>query len=124
TPEEWAILEEMRPFLKTTSRATKRISADNRPLVAEVIPIMDVVTRQAETIIEDDSKSNVIRAAAAHARAISNKYYARTDDSKMYKICMILHPKYKTVYFDQANWESDWKDTARQIVREEWETHY
>lgn len=36
----------------------------------------------------------------------------------------VLHPKYKTTYFDTAKWQPDWIATAREMIRTEWETHY
>lgn len=37
---------------------------------------------------------------------------------------IVLHPKYKLTYFANANWESTWIETARQLLREEWERYY
>ena len=37
---------------------------------------------------------------------------------------MVLHPTHKLTYFKNASWESDWIDTAEEIVREEYATHY
>lgn len=36
----------------------------------------------------------------------------------------MLHPKYKLAYFKEAAWEPEWIDTAVDILRDEWETHY
>ncbi|KAJ3835499.1 hypothetical protein F5878DRAFT_644302, partial [Lentinula raphanica] len=72
----------------------------------------------------DFTKPSIVRASAAKGRAVLNKYYSKTDDSKMYRMCMMLHPKYKTHYFDKAQWESMWKDTAINILREEWNSRY
>ena len=35
-----------------------------------------------------------------------------------------MHPKYKMAYFHIENWEATWIETARQMLRDEWEKHY
>lgn len=37
---------------------------------------------------------------------------------------IVLHPKFKLTYFNKENWESEWIDTARQLLREEWNKYY
>lgn len=95
------------------------------------------------TMINDFASPTIIRASAAKARAVLNKYYAKTDDSKMYQLCMsrlfcltvfrsiliisffvVLHPKFKMTYFNKENWQPDWIDTARQLLRDEWNKYY
>jgi hypothetical protein len=36
----------------------------------------------------------------------------------------VLHPKYKLAYFQKAQWEQEWIDTAKDMLRDEWETTY
>lgn len=36
----------------------------------------------------------------------------------------VLHPRYKTTYFENENWEKEWIETAKDILTEQWETHY
>lgn len=38
--------------------------------------------------------------------------------------CLVLHPKYKLKYFADAGWDQTWIDTARQILRDEWDARY
>ncbi|KAE9391883.1 hypothetical protein BT96DRAFT_831397, partial [Gymnopus androsaceus JB14] len=80
----------------------------------------------------DDNQPVIIHASAAKGHAVLNKYYSKTDDSRMYQLCMsmylfylffvlsgfadmlvVLHPRYKMSYFTKASWEMDWIDTAR-----------
>ncbi|KAJ3832394.1 hypothetical protein F5878DRAFT_548248 [Lentinula raphanica] len=51
-------------------------------------------------------------------------YYALTDDSDLYRMAMILHPKYKLDYFRKARWEQEWIDTAVRVTREAWERDF
>ncbi|KAJ3745951.1 hypothetical protein EV360DRAFT_7944, partial [Lentinula raphanica] len=103
---------------------TKRLSTSGRPLVADVIPVIDLINQCLENLVNDFTKPSIVRASAAKGRAVLNKYYSKTDDSKMYRMCMNPYPKYKTHYFDKAQWESMWKDTAINILREEWDSRY
>lgn len=84
-----------------------------------------------------------IRAAATLGKRTLNKYYTMTDLSEVYRIAMgkaflfhflfamlrltwwvVLHPRHKLNYFKAAKWDKEWIDTARQIVREEYERSY
>ena len=37
---------------------------------------------------------------------------------------LVLHPSHKLAYFQQAGWEEEWRVTAEQIVRDEFERTY
>jgi hypothetical protein len=37
---------------------------------------------------------------------------------------LVLHPRHKLLYFKNAGWEDDWVNTARDIVREEFDRTY
>lgn len=117
------------------------MSDSKRPLVADAIPVIDILDRQLTTMINDITSPTIIRASAAKGRAVLNRYYAKTDDSKMYRLCMsklsglpvlsstthhfvVLHPKFKMTYFHKENWQPDWIDTARQLLRDEWDKYY
>ena len=77
-----------------------------------------------------------IRAALAIGKKTLNRYYNKTDHSEVYRIAMgklsptcsnftddllVLHPRHKLHYFKTAGWEDDWIETARGIVREEFD---
>lgn len=86
--------------------------------------------------------SPAIRAALAIGKKTINKYYNMTDHSEVYRIAMsmlfklssycdllnsnllVLHPRHKLEYFKKHNWEATWIDTARQIVRDEFDRSY
>jgi hypothetical protein len=79
------------PILKSSQiflEATKKISQSKIPLLHEVIPIVDIITRALDDFVDDITKFPVVRAAARRGRAMMNKYYSLTDDSVMYRIAM------------------------------------
>jgi hypothetical protein len=39
-------------------------------------------------------------------------------------IFVVLHPSHKLAYFNQAGWDEDWRSTAEDIVRYEFERAY
>ncbi|KAF6744789.1 hypothetical protein DFP72DRAFT_825141 [Ephemerocybe angulata] len=47
-----------------------------------------------------------------------------TDTSETYRIAMILHPRYKLQYFRNRRWETDWIETAEEILRDEYKRSY
>ncbi|THU83889.1 hypothetical protein K435DRAFT_688673, partial [Dendrothele bispora CBS 962.96] len=86
---------------------TKHFSKSNSTLIADIPPIMDALTKKIFNIINDPITKPIIKAAAAKAYTILNKYYGKTDSSIMYRICMMLHPKYKLTYFEKEDWPSE-----------------
>lgn len=64
------------------------MSQSCRPLVSDAIPLIDLLEKHLKALVGDSQKPVIIRASAAKARAVLNKYYSRTDDSKMYRMCM------------------------------------
>lgn len=116
------------------------MSASARPLIADVIPLIDLLHDRLDELVNNTDKPMIIRASAAKASAIIEKYYSKTDDSKMYCLCMskpfvhscefksnkhtVLHPRYKCTYFVKVKWHSDWINTANQMIRQEWEDVY
>jgi hypothetical protein len=70
-----------------------------------------------------------------------NKYYSLTDDSIIYRIAMcksvilpflglidmllsVLHPQYKTLYFNKAKWPKEWITMAEELLHEQWTQCY
>lgn len=35
-----------------------------------------------------------------------------------------MHPRYKMEYFRRLKWPAPWIQTAEEIIREQWESHY
>lgn len=66
------------------------MSNSKRPLVADAIPLFDLIERQLVSMVNDHCQPTIIRASAAKARAVMNKYYNLSDDSKMYRLCMSM----------------------------------
>lgn len=65
------------------------MSASAHPLIADVIPLIDLLLHdRLDDLVNDIDKPMIIRASAAKASAIIEKYYSKTDDSKMYRLCM------------------------------------
>ncbi|KAJ3831564.1 hypothetical protein F5878DRAFT_69850 [Lentinula raphanica] len=88
---DWNEIAELSAAIDEVFRqATKRLSMSARPLVADVIPVIDLINNRLEKLVNDMTKPPIVRASAAKGRAVLNKYYSKTDDSKMYRICMIL----------------------------------
>lgn len=56
----------------------------------EVIPIIDLLSEDLEKLIANKDKHPCTRAAAAKGYKLLNKYYARTDGSIMYRLCMSM----------------------------------
>ena len=92
--QEWELLAELHPLLDVFLEATKKISQSNIPLIHEVIPIFDILSRILDDFVNDNEKFPAVRAAARRGHAMLNKYYGITDESIMYRIaiCMFNSP--------------------------------
>jgi hypothetical protein len=107
-----------------------------------VIPVMDHLDQHLATSAVKLSLPTSIRAAATLGKRSLNKYYTKTDHTEVYRIAMgksslspylpcfnspclvVLHPRHKLDYFKTAGWDDEWIETARNIVREEFERTY
>lgn len=67
---------------------TNQMSQSNTPLIHQVIPLMDGLTRAFDKFIGDSELHLAVRYAAKRGLAILNKYYSLTDDSIVYRISM------------------------------------
>ncbi len=104
---------------------------------------MDHIDRHLASAARDDSYKPCIQAAVAMGKKLLNKYYSYTDHSELYRIAMskilfffiyfnsdfvpplaVLHPSHKLAYFAQAGWPDEWRATAEEIVRAEFERAY
>ena len=82
----WLSLMDLR--LQVFLIATKQVSQSKNPLVHEVIPIFDIVSRALDEHVSDITLPPSVRVAASRGRAMLNKYYGLTDDSIVYRIAM------------------------------------
>ncbi|KIJ31507.1 hypothetical protein M422DRAFT_140563, partial [Sphaerobolus stellatus SS14] len=92
------------------------------PLVHTVIAYINTLTEALDEYrLGKDMPA--VHIAAAHGRCIINKYYARTDETIIIRIAIILFPPYKSAFFHQAEWEDEWIDEAINLVRQEWKNY-
>jgi len=102
---------------------------------------MDHIDKHLATASRNENLKPCIQAAVAMGKKLLNKYYSYTDHSELYRIAMskfhywcrnfdsilpptVLHPSHKLAYFSQAGWPDDWRATAEEIVRAEFERAY
>ncbi|THU95182.1 hypothetical protein K435DRAFT_666956, partial [Dendrothele bispora CBS 962.96] len=67
---------------------TKRLSKSNCPLVVEVLPYIDSLTKKLQSVMNNPLKAPLVHAAASRGYTVLNKYYGLTDDSVMYHMSM------------------------------------
>ena len=104
---------------------------------------MDHIDTHLATSLQDDSLSVALHATLAIGKKTLNRYYNKTDLSEIYRVAMgmyyfhyftifttyfsvilVLHPRHKMKYFKSAGWEEDWIQTARKIIRSEFDRTY
>lgn len=124
TDKEWDIMDELSPLLDSLLLATTEVSKSKTPLIHDIIPLIDSLTSICDKTIDDSTLHPAVRHAALRGLHLLNKYYARTDETIVYRIAMILHPEYKLQYFTDAGWAPDWIAEARRLITDEWSSHY
>ncbi|KAF9014408.1 hypothetical protein BDZ89DRAFT_962889 [Hymenopellis radicata] len=118
TAGEWTALENLVEAFKDATTYFSRADAN----LATVIPAMDKLdTMLATAVIKKRDRDDIVlagpmKAALLVAKDTLNKYYSLSDESELYRIALILHPKYKTGYFDDHDWPEEWKDSAHALV--------
>ncbi|KAJ7065553.1 hypothetical protein C8F01DRAFT_982162 [Mycena amicta] len=125
---DWVIIEDMVHTLEVFKHATLLFSSDEKSTIANVITTMDKIDDLITTTIVSPSARrpihNIVRKALNLAKTTLNKYYSRTDTSNVYRIAMVLHPSLKLEYFCLRNWDQDWIDTTKKLVKDEFEFSY
>lgn len=64
------------------------MSQSKTPLLYQVIPVIDALTRMLETVSDNEKLFRAVRAAATKGIGVLNKYYEKTDESIMYRCAM------------------------------------
>ena len=67
---------------------TFRLSQKCIPLLYKVIPIINILTDKLEKAANNVSLLRGVRAGAIKGLAVLNKYYAKTDESIMYRVAI------------------------------------
>ena len=60
------------------------------PLIHQVIPIIDYLCGHLEKVVDDREMHLAIRHAAQNGVSVLDKYYARMDESDMYRMAMSM----------------------------------
>ncbi|KAL7280274.1 hypothetical protein ACG7TL_005187 [Trametes sanguinea] len=123
TSEEWELAEQLRDLLKVFFDATAFFSS-SQPNLVQVIPAMDLIDEKLATACISPSLHPSIQVAARLAKDTLNKYYSKTDISDIYRIAMILHPRYKLRYFKDRTWDQDWIEDARELTYDRFTSRY
>ncbi|GLB35657.1 hypothetical protein LshimejAT787_0212220 [Lyophyllum shimeji] len=121
--EEWKIASQLCDVLEILKHATTFFSRST-PNLATVIPAMDLIDQKFTTDSLDKTYEPAIRVALNFAKKTINRYYTKTDDSELYRIAMVLHPRHKLTYFKNNGWEDRWIKDAEKITRDEFERNY
>ena len=59
-----------------------------RPLLHAVIPLIDNLTNKLTSVANNNDYHVAVRAGALAGIKVLNKYYAKTDDSRMYRLSL------------------------------------
>lgn len=109
------------------------------PSIATVIPAMDHIDEHLATAATSPKYCPAIKAALAIGKKTINRYYDKTDHSEVFRIAMgtwytlirnntnnilVLHPRHKLQYFKNAGWSAEWIETAKALVRDEFDRSY
>ncbi|KAH9009544.1 hypothetical protein EDB84DRAFT_1280411, partial [Lactarius hengduanensis] len=85
-----------------------------------VIPLIDRFTEKFEQMIMNEALHASLRHAAKTGLQVLNKYYSYTDHCDVYRLSILLHPRFKTYYFTHHKWPQGWIDEALDLLRAVW----
>ncbi|KAK6968867.1 hypothetical protein R3P38DRAFT_2377416, partial [Favolaschia claudopus] len=94
---------------KSFKDATLFFSRDSATL-ATVIPAMDKIDSMLATAVlkqasgQTKTFSTPIKTALLSAKKTLNRYYASAYYTRVYRIALILHPRYKLEYLTDNDW--------------------
>ncbi|KAJ7135161.1 hypothetical protein C8R46DRAFT_888485 [Mycena filopes] len=119
---EWQVLEDLQDILCSFKDATLFFSRDSATL-ASVIPAMDKIDSLLATAIlkrptGDRTFSAPIKAALIKSKHTLNRYYSLAFHSRIYRIALILHPRYKIGYLEDNDWEADDIQSAKEELED------
>ncbi|KAJ7744955.1 hypothetical protein DFH07DRAFT_749142 [Mycena maculata] len=126
--DEWAILSDLRDILLAFKDATLYFSRDSAT-IATVIPAMDKLDSMLATAIimkhdgEQKTFTPAVKIALVYAKKTLNRYYAKAYYNRVQRICLILHPRYKTGYLRDNDWDEEDIESAKQDVRDVYESY-
>ncbi|KAF8811031.1 hypothetical protein BYT27DRAFT_7008139, partial [Phlegmacium glaucopus] len=121
--DEWEIAKQLSSLLMIFKEATLFFS-HSTPNIPTVLPAMDHIDEWLMTASINSKIPASIRAAASLSKKTLNRYYERSDCSKVYHIAMVLDPRCKLEYFKTAKWEREWIDEAERLTRQEYINSY
>lgn len=78
-------------LMQVFQHVTKMMSHSCQPLVADAIPLINLLDEQLKVLVGNSKQPMIICASAAKGCAVLNKYYSKTDDSKMYQLSMSMY---------------------------------
>ena len=76
--------------MKTFLDVTKIMSQSSAPLIHQVIPLFDGITRALDDYAKDTKNIPAVRMAAIQSHKMLDKYYGLTDDSIVYRLAMCM----------------------------------
>jgi hypothetical protein len=117
------------------------MSQSSVALEYQVTPLFDGITYALDDHAKDPKNKPAVHMAAVQGRIMLDKYYGLMDDSVVYQIAMcrscqlslsccqltqllVLHPCYKSSYFQKAGWPRDWVHTAEDLLHQEYDKNY
>ena len=94
------------------------------PSLPMVIPAIHIVDDFLDEHLHSINHRFCICRASTLANSVLNTYYKKTDQSNVYRIAMVLHLSHKLQYFKQYGWATDWIDTVRELMQDEYDSNY
>ncbi|KAJ6586616.1 hypothetical protein B0H10DRAFT_1832534 [Mycena sp. CBHHK59/15] len=112
---EWTLVKDMLHVLKVFKDATLYFSSEKHCTITQVIPTIDKIDDLITATVVSSAPAagapnkhiihTSIKSALKLAKKVMNKYYSATDESKVYRVAMILHPNIKLEYFRSRRWD-------------------
>ncbi|KJZ73349.1 hypothetical protein HIM_07353 [Hirsutella minnesotensis 3608] len=114
SPEDWIVLEKIKPFLEKLKMTTKALESSFATL-DNVLLAMDFVLAQFEAGKEAHIDDPIMAPMYNSGWAKMDKYYCLADESPAYVAAIVLHPSHKWHYIHE-NWKKEWADSSKKLM--------
>ena len=121
--EDWKIIIEISKFLETFYNVTIRLQS-NKCQLAEVLTSIDYLLGKYEEA-KEIYKDGPLAASVDLGWSKLNKWYAATERAPIYIAAVVLDPRLKWEYFeDAAEWPEEWINIAKRKMERLWIVEY
>ncbi|KXS13942.1 hypothetical protein M427DRAFT_33385 [Gonapodya prolifera JEL478] len=120
--KDWNHLEKVQHLLEPLAQALSLVESAVYPTFVMVIPLFNIVMDKLEDM--DIGLLLVFLMVWEAIMEVLQKYYAKTDSTRLYWIALVLHPAYKLSWMWEQGWETKYIDKVEVTIQATFDNKY